>query len=65
MYLEWWIRNISIKEDVNNVLMLIKNDNENSVKSRRNVDKLKELRGFVKFKKKEVLLEELFEKRKR
>jgi len=43
--------------------MLIKN--ENSVTSRRNVDKLKELRGFVEFKKKEHLLEELFEKRKR
>ncbi len=65
MYLEWWIRNISIKEDVNNMLMLIKYDNEKFVKSRRNVDKLKELRGFVEFKKKEHLLEELFEKRKR
>ena len=54
VYLEWWIRNISIKEDVNNVLMLIKHDNEKSVKSRRNVDKLKELRGFVEFKKKSI-----------
>jgi predicted CopG family antitoxin len=36
---------------------------ERLVKSRSNIDKLKELRGSVKFRNKETLLKELYEKR--
>ena len=64
-------KTITIREDVYRMLLSIKGMNESFsdfferlVKSRSNVDKLKELRGSVKFRDKELLLKELSEKRK-
>lgn len=57
-------------EDVYNMLLSIKGNKDSFSKffgrmviSRRNVDKLKELRGFVEVKEKDTLLKELSEKR--
>ncbi len=64
-------KTITIREDIYKMLLSIKGTNESFsnfferlVKSRSNVDKLKELRGTVEFRNKEVLLKELLEKRK-
>ena len=64
-------KTITIREDVYNMLLSIKGTKESFSKffermviSRRNVDKLKELRGFVEVKEKDTLLKELSEKRK-
>jgi predicted CopG family antitoxin len=64
-------KTITIKEDIYKMLLSIKGTNESFsnfferlVKSRSNVDKLKELRGSVEFRNKEALLTELKEKRK-
>lgn len=64
-------KTITIREDVYKMLLSIKGANESFsnfferlVKSRSNIDKLKELRGTVEFRNKEVLLKELLEKRK-
>ncbi len=58
-------KTITIKEDVYKMLLSIKGTNESFsnfferlVKSRSNVDKLRELRGSVEFKDKEALLKE-------
>jgi predicted CopG family antitoxin len=63
-------KTITIREDVYNMLLSIKGTKESFSKffermviSRRNVDKLKELRGFVEVKDKDTLLKELSEKR--
>jgi predicted CopG family antitoxin len=63
-------KTITIREDVYKMLLSIKETNESFsnfferlVKSRSNIDKLKELRGSIKFKNKETLLKELYEKR--
>jgi predicted CopG family antitoxin len=63
-------KTITIREDVYKMLLSIKETNESFsnfferlVKSRSNIDKLKELRGSVKFRNKETLLKELYEKR--
>jgi predicted CopG family antitoxin len=64
-------KTITIREDIYKMLLSIKGANESFsnfferlVKSRKNVDKLKELRGSVEFRNKEALLNELSEKRK-
>jgi predicted CopG family antitoxin len=64
-------KTITIKEDIYKMLLSIKGTNESFsnfferlVKSRSNIDKLKELRGSVEFRNKEALLRELTEKRK-
>lgn len=64
-------KTITIREDIYNLLLSIKGANESFskfferlVKSRSNIDKLKELRGTVKFRNKEDFLKELLEKRK-
>lgn len=64
-------KTITIKEDIYKMLLSIKGTNESFsnfferlVKSRSNIDKLRELRGSVEFKDKEALLRELSAKRK-
>lgn len=64
-------KTITIREEIYNMLLSIKGANESFsnfferlVKSRSNIDKLRELRGTVKFKNKEDFLKELLEKRK-
>lgn len=64
-------KTITIKEDIYKMLLSIKGTNESFsnfferlVKSRSNIDKLRELRGSIEFKNKEALLRELTEKRK-
>ena len=64
-------KTITIKEDIYKMLLSIKGTNESFsnfferlVKSRSNIDKLKELRGSIEFQNKEALLRELTEKRK-
>ncbi len=64
-------KTITIKEDIYKMLLSIKGTNESFsnfferlVKSRSNIDKLRELRGTVEFKNKEALFSELREKRK-
>jgi predicted CopG family antitoxin len=64
-------KTITIREDVYKMLLSLKGTNESFsnfferlVKSRSNIDKLKELRGTVEFRNKEALLKELLEKRK-
>ncbi len=64
-------KTITIREEIYNMLLSIKGANESFsnfferlVKSRSNIDKLKELRGTVKFRNKEDFLKELLEKRK-
>jgi predicted CopG family antitoxin len=63
-------KTITIREDVYRMLLSIKGNKESfsnfferMVISRRNLDKLKELRGFVEVKDKDALLKELSEKR--
>lgn len=63
-------KTITIREDVYRMLLSLKGTNESFsnfferlVKSRSNIDKLKELRGIVAFRNKEMLLKELLEKR--
>lgn len=63
-------KTITIREDVYRMLLSIKGKKESfsnfferMVISRRNLDKLKELRGFVEVKDKDALLKELSEKR--
>jgi predicted CopG family antitoxin len=64
-------KTITIKEDIYKMLLSIKGTNESFsnfferlVKSRSNIDKLKELRGSVEFRNKEASLRELTEKRR-
>jgi len=64
-------KTITIREDIYNMLLSLKGANESFsnfferlVRSRSNLDKLKELRGSVEFRNKEVLFKELLEKRK-
>lgn len=64
-------KTITIKEDIYKMLLSIKGTNESFsnfferlVKSRSNIDKLRELRGSVEFKNKEALLRELSAKRR-
>ena len=64
-------KTITIREDIYRMLLSIKGANESFsnfferlVKSRKNIDKLKDLRGSVEFKNKEALLKELSDKRK-
>ncbi len=64
-------KTITIREDIYRMLLSIKGTNESFssfferlVKSRRNIDTLKELRGSVEFSNKEALLKELSDKRK-
>ncbi len=64
-------KTITIKEDIYKMLLSIKGTNESFsnfferlVKSRSNIDKLRELRGSVEFKDKEALLRELSMKRR-
>ncbi len=63
-------KTITIREDIYKMLLSIKGANESFsnfferlVKSRRNIDKLKELRGTFEFRNKEALLKELSNKR--
>lgn len=63
-------KTITIREDVYRMLLSIKGNKESfsnfferMVISRRNLDKLKELRGFVEVKDKDALLKQLSEKR--
>lgn len=63
-------KTITIREDIYKMLLSIKGANESFsnfferlVKSRKNIDKLKELRGYVEFRNKEALLKELSDKR--
>ena len=63
-------KTITIREDVYRMLLSIKGTKESfsnfferMVISRRNLDKLKELRGFIEVKDKDDLLKELSEKR--
>ncbi len=63
-------KTITIREDVYKMLLSLKGTNESFsnfferlVKSRSNIEKLKELRGTVEFRNKEMLLKELLEKR--
>lgn len=63
-------KTITIKEDIYNMLLSIKGTNESFsnfferlVKSRSNIDKLRELSGSFEFKNKEALLSELSKKR--
>lgn len=64
-------KTITIREDIYKMLLSIKGANESFsnfferlVKSRKNIDKFKDLRGSVEFRNKEALLKELFDKRK-
>ncbi|MCZ7382748.1 MAG: antitoxin VapB family protein [Candidatus Methanoperedens sp.] len=64
-------KTITIREDIYKMLLSIKGTNESFsdlferlVKSRKNIDKLKELRGSGEFMNKDVLLKELSEQRK-
>ena len=64
-------KTITIREDIYKMLLSIKGANESFsnfferlVKSRSNIDKLKDLRGTVEFKNKEALFRELLDKRK-
>ncbi len=64
-------KTITIREDIYNMLLSLKEANESFsnfferlVRSRSNLGKLKELRGTVEFRNKEVLFKELLEKRK-
>jgi len=64
-------KTITIREDIYKMLLSIKGANESFsnfferlVISRRNIDKLKELRCSVEFRNKESLLKELSDKRK-
>ncbi|MCZ7392964.1 MAG: antitoxin VapB family protein [Candidatus Methanoperedens sp.] len=64
-------KTITIKEDIYKMLLSIKGTNESFsnfferlVKSRSNIDKLRELRGSVEFMNKEALLGELSVKRR-
>ncbi len=64
-------KTITIREDIYKMLLSIKGANESFsnfferlVKSRKNIDKLKELRGSLEFKNKKALLKELSDKRK-
>lgn len=64
-------KTITIKEDVYRMLVSLKRNNESFstlferlAKSRSNINKLKELRGFVEIDDKEMLLKEISEKRK-
>lgn len=64
-------KTLTIREDIYRMLLSIKGTNESFsnfferlVKSRRNIDKLKELRSSIEFKNKEALLKELSDKRK-
>ncbi len=64
-------KTITIKQDVYKMLLSLKGTNESFsnfferlVKSRSNVDKLRELRGSVVFKDKEALLRELSVKKR-
>lgn len=63
-------KTITIREDIYKMLISIKGANESFsnfferlVKSRKNIDKLKELRGSFEFGNKEAFLKELSEKR--
>ncbi|MDD5473129.1 MAG: antitoxin VapB family protein [Candidatus Methanoperedens sp.] len=63
-------KTITIKEDIYNMLLSIKGTNESFsnfferlVKSRSNIDKLRELSGSFEFRNKEALLRELSKKR--
>ncbi len=64
-------KTITIREDIYKMRLSITGTNESFsnfferlVKSRSNIDKIKELRGTVEFRNKDVLLKELLEKRK-
>jgi predicted CopG family antitoxin len=64
-------KTITIREDIYKMLLSLKGTNESFsnfferlVKSRSNIDKLKELRGTIEFRNKELLLKEILEKRK-
>ena len=64
-------KTITIREDIYKMLLSLKGTNESFsnfferlVKSRSNIDKIKELRGTVEFRNKEALLKELLENRK-
>ena len=64
-------KTLTIREDIYRMLLSIKGANESFsnfferlVKSRRNIDKLKELRSSIDFTNKEALLKELSDKRK-
>lgn len=63
-------KTITVREDIYKMLLSLKGTNESFsnfferlVKSRSNIDKLKELRGTVEFRNKEILLKELLKKR--
>ncbi len=63
-------KTITIKEDIYKILLSIKGTNESFsnfferlVKSRSNIDKLRELSGSFEFRNKEALLRELSKKR--
>ena len=63
-------KTITIREDIYNMLLSLKGTNESFsnyferlIKSRSNIDKLKEMRSSFEFNNKEALLEELSEKR--
>ncbi|MBE0524437.1 MAG: hypothetical protein IBX40_08935 [Methanosarcinales archaeon] len=63
-------KTITIREDIYNMLLSLKGTNESFsnyferlIKSRINIDKLKEMRSSFEFKNKEALFEELSEKR--
>lgn len=63
-------KTITIREDIYRMLLSIKGTNESFsnffarlVKSKSNIDKLRELRGSVEFRNKEALLRELSKKR--
>ncbi len=64
-------KTITIREDVYNMLLSLKGANESFsnfferlVKSHNDIEIIEELRGTIKFKNKEALLKELYEKRK-
>ena len=64
-------KTITIREDVYRMLVSLKRSNESFstlferlAKSRSNVNKLKAMRGFVEIDDKEMLLKEMYEKRK-
>lgn len=64
-------KTITIREDVYRMLVSLKRSNESFsalferlAKSRSNINKLKAMRGFVEIDDKEMLLKEMYEKRK-
>jgi len=64
------VKTITIREDVYKLLLSIKGTNESFsnfferlIKSRSNIDKIKELRGSIEIKNKDMLFSELSEKR--